>query len=148
MHPIVAAVLSIAGRLMLCAIFLLSAVMEKIPNFQHVVKVMGDEGVPMPNVLLIGAIVFLIGGSLSVITGYHARVGAGMLAVFLILATYFFHDFWNLEDADKKMEQMSEFMKNAGLFGAMVFLIANGPGAGSLDVCLAPAEPAAETPSA
>jgi len=58
---------------------------------------MDSVGVPQPRLLLVGAIVFLIIGSVSVIVGYHARIGATLLLTFLILASYFFHPFWSLE---------------------------------------------------
>ena len=60
---------------------------------------MAAEGVPAPQFMLAGAIVFLIAGSLSVILGYKARIGAALLLVFLVLATYYFHDFWNARAA-------------------------------------------------
>ncbi len=124
--------LSLIGRVLLCAIFLLSAVGNKIPQFESVKGYMASEGVPMPALALVGAIVFLICGSLAVISGYQARFGAGLLAVFLVLATYYFHDFWKLEGQARQME-MIQFLKNLSLMGTMVFLIANGSGPLSLD---------------
>lgn len=126
---------SLAGRLLLTAIFLSSALMNKIPNFNDVVAYMQGEGVPMPRVMLAGAIVFLVVGSASLITGYRARCGAVLLLVFLALATYFFHDFWTVADAAAKQQQQIHFMKNLGLMGAMLFIIANGGGAWSMDQC-------------
>lgn len=126
--------LSLVGRVMLTAVFLTSAIGNKIPNFQQIVQFMVGEGVPAPKVMLAGAIVFLILGSMLVILGWKARWGATMLLVFLVLAAYFFHDFWTMQ-GDALQEQMIQFMKNLALMGAMVFVIANGPGAGSLDGC-------------
>ena len=123
---------SLAGRIMIATIFLMSAVGNKIPNFSGVATYMASEGVPMPQLMLVGGIVFLIVGSLSVIAGYRTQVGAGLLLVFLILATYFFHDFWNFEGPEQQ-QQMIQFMKNLSLMGTMVFLIANGPGLFSVD---------------
>ncbi len=123
--------LSLAGRVLLCAIFLLSAVGNKIPQFEAVKGYMASQGVPMPALALIGAIVFLICGSLAVISGCQARFGAGLLAVFLVLATYYFHNFWTLPEGQQRQQEMISFMKNAGLLGAMLFVIANGPGAWS-----------------
>jgi putative oxidoreductase len=68
--------LSLAGRVMIATIFLLSAVGNKIPNFSSVAGYMASEGVPMPQVALAGAIAFLIAGSLSVILGYKVEIGA------------------------------------------------------------------------
>ncbi len=123
---------SLLGRLMIATIFLMSAVDNKIPNFGGTVQYMTSEGVPMPQVSLAGAIVFLLAGSLSIIFGFKARFGAGLLLVFLILATYFFHDFWTFEGQERQM-QMISFMKNLSLMGTMVFLMANGAGAMSLE---------------
>ena len=126
------AVLSLVGRILIAMIFLMSAVGSKIPNFNGVAASMASEGVPVPQLMLIGGIAFLIAGSLSVIVGYKIRVGAGLLLVFLMLATYFFHDFWNFE-GEAGQQQMIQCMKNLSLMGTMVFLMANGAGAMSFD---------------
>lgn len=125
------AVLSVAGRLFIAVIFLLSALGNKIPQFQNVVEYMRSEGVPAPAVMLVGAIVFLLVGGASVVTGYKIQIGAGLLLAFLILATYYFHDFWNFE-GEQAQQQMIQFMKNLSLMGTMMFLIANGAGAGTI----------------
>ncbi|QDT28888.1 DoxX family protein [Gimesia panareensis] len=130
---LLAGLASLAGRVMIATIFLLSAVGNKIPQFNNVAGYMASEGVPLPKVMLAGAIVFLIAGSLSVILGLKTRIGAGLLLVFLVLATYFFHDFWTLTDAQAQQAQMIQFMKNLALMGTMLFLMANGPGQLSLD---------------
>jgi putative oxidoreductase len=127
-------VLSVLGRVMLCTIFFMAAVGNKIPHFSAVAEVMAKVGIPAPQVMLAGAIVFLIAGSLQVILGYHSRIGAALLLVFLVLATYYFHAFWKLSDPQAQQEQMIQFMKNLGLMGAMVLIIANGTGPMSLDV--------------
>ena len=89
-------------------------------------------GIPAHKYLLCGAIVFLILGGLSVAAGLKARLGACMLLLFLIGATYYFHDFWNAE-ADQQPAEMIQFLKNLALGGTMLFIIANGAGPGSLD---------------
>lgn len=133
---------AVVGRVLLAAIFLMSAVGNKIPNFAGVARIMESVGMPMPQVMLVGAIVFLLVGSLSVILGYGTRVGAGMLLLFLILASYYFHPFWTLQ-GQAHQEQMIQFMKNLSMMGAMTFLIANGAGPMSVDGWLARREEAA-----
>lgn len=127
---------SLLGRLLIVTIFLLSAVGNKIPQFQNVVGYMESEGVPAAPVMLAGAIAFLLAGGASVLVGYKARLGAGLLLAFLALATYWFHDFWTFEGPERQ-SQMIQFMKNLALMGTMLFLIANGAGAWSLDACAA-----------
>lgn len=124
---------SLLARVMIATIFFMSAVGNKIPQFNNVVGYMEANDVPQPQILLIGAIVFLIAGSISLVVGWQARVGASLLLIFLILATYYFHDFWTIEDAQQKQQQMIQFMKNLSLMGTMLFIIANGAGRWSWD---------------
>jgi len=134
MNKIAKAITTIVGRVMLATIFLMSAIGKKIPDFSGTVEYMTANGVPMPNIMLIGAIVFLLAGGISIVLGYKSRIGAGLLIVFLILATYFFHDFWSYPpDSQDFQMQMIQFMKNLGLTGAMLMIVANGSGPGSLD---------------
>jgi putative oxidoreductase len=113
----------------------MAAVGNKIPHFSQVAKYMESAAVPAPEFMLVGAIAFLIAGSLSVILGYRARIGAGLLLTFLVLASYYFHAFWTLE-GQAQQEQMIQFMKNLSIMGAMLFIIANGSGPMSLDCLL------------
>jgi len=124
--------LTVLGRLLLCTIFLLAAVGNKIPRFSDVANVMESVGVPVPHLMLAGAVVFLLVGSLSVIVGYKARIGAVLLLTFLALASYYFHPFWRLE-GQAQQEQMIHFMKNLSMMGAMLFIVANGAGPMSVD---------------
>ena len=119
---------TVTGRVLLCVIFLMAAVGNKIPHFNDVAQLTASKGIPQPKLMLAGAIVFLLAGSLSVITGYRARIGASLLLVFLVLATYYFHNFWAIAEAQAQQEQMIQFMKNLSMMGAMLFIIANGPG--------------------
>ena len=135
-------VLAALGRVLLCLIFLMSAAGNKIPNFAGVVQYMEAAGVPAPSVLLVGAIAFLLVGSVSVMVGYRARVGAVLLLVFLALASYYFHPFWSVEPARVQGETI-QFMKNLSMMGAMLFVIANGAGPMSVDRLLAGRDAAA-----
>ena len=126
-------VFALLGRLMLAAIFLMAAVGQSIPKFSDTAASMEAEGVPAPKIMLGGAILFLIAGSLSIAAGFKARIGATLLLVFLLLATYFFHDFWTQEDPVVKQEYMIQFLKNTSMMGAMLLIIAHGPGLMSID---------------
>ena len=139
-------VVTVAARVLLALIFFMSAVGNKIPKFTDVAGAMENQGVPVPQIMLVGAIVFLLLGSVSIIVGFKARIGATLLLIFLVLATYFFHDFWTWpqdvmwvlnSNSDVKLPvaqiEMISFMKNLALMGAMLFIIANGAGPMSAD---------------
>jgi putative oxidoreductase len=132
MSPQLQGPLSLLGRILLCAIFLASALGDHAPKFNETVDLMTTHGVPVPKIALVGALVFMIAGSLMVIAGWHARYGATMLLVFLILAAAYFHNFWAIDDPGQQQNQMIHFMKNVSMMGAMLFIIANGSGAWSL----------------
>ena len=133
MNPTLQGVLTVVGRVMLSTIFLLSTAGNKIPQFSVVAENMQGEGIPMPKLMLAGAIIFLLAGSISVILGYKARVGALLLLIFLVLASYFYHDFWAFDDVQRKQQEVVAFMKNMAMIGAMLLIIANGAGPMSLD---------------
>ena len=139
MFPAIQGPVTILGRLLLCTIFFLSAVGNKIPHFSDVARIMDSAGVPAPQFLLVGAITFLVVGSVSVIVGYKARIGAALLLIFLVLASYYFHPFWRLE-GQAQQEQMIQFMKNLSMMGAMLLIVANGSGPMSLDSLLKKSE--------
>jgi putative oxidoreductase len=124
--------IAIAGRLLLAAIFLISPLVNLIPNFGSTVESMRVAGVLAPSVLLAVATAMLIVGSLSLITGYKARWGAVLLILFLLPATYYFHAPWKAVSAAEAGQQVIHFLKNIGLMGAMLLVIAVGPGPGSI----------------
>jgi putative oxidoreductase len=130
-----AAILSFLGRLMLCSLFFLMAVRNYIPDFKGTLDQWENEfHVPHARYLLIAAILVMTTGSVSIILGYRARFGAFLLFVFLGAATYLAHRFWEFPpESVKYRDEMIIFLKNVAIAGAMVFIIANGPGRGSLD---------------
>jgi putative oxidoreductase len=130
-HPAAGPATAIA-RFLLTFIFL-SSVANKVMNFGPTTEYMATNGMPLPPLMLVIAIVLLVAGGLSVLLGYQARIGAALLILFLITATWFFHAFWTFGDPGEAQSQMIQFMKNMGLMGAMLFIIANGSGPWSLD---------------
>ena len=103
----------------------------------NVVAHMEKEGVPLPRIALVITIALLIIGSIFVIIGYKARLGALMLLVFLIAATFYFHDFWNMDAASAYVQQIM-FMNNLSIMGAMLLILAMGSGPWSLSDCCTP----------
>src|SRR5262245_19251908 len=95
MPPALRGPVSFLGRLLLCSIFFMAAAGNKIPDFNKVADEMMVQIIPYPEAALVGAIVFLIIGSVSVMVGFKARFGALLLFLFLVPATVYFHDFWN-----------------------------------------------------
>lgn len=123
------ALFAFVGRTMMVAYFALDAVKIKMQNFQAVSEHMGAKGVPLPTLMLCGAIIFMLIGSVTVAIGWYARIGALLLFIFVAAEVYVMHPFW-LPGFDK-LENTIQALKSLCMCGAMVFIMANGPGPGS-----------------
>ena len=117
------------GRILLVLIFLNSGI-GKVGNFEGTAQYMAKFGMSNTTLFLLGAIVFELLGSITVILGYFTRFGALLLLIFLIPTTLIFHT--NFVDPMQKIN----FMKNVSMFGGCFILLAAGAGRFSLDYLL------------
>lgn len=84
------------------------------------------KGLPVPRLSVLGSGGLLVFGGVSLIAGIVPSIGAGALALFLIVSAITMHDFWNVDGEDAQSE-MTAFLKNAfGAGGALVFLALAG----------------------
>jgi putative oxidoreductase len=90
-------------------------------------------GVPMPSVLVPLSGIIAIVGALSIIIGYKAKWGAGLILLFLIPVTLFMHRFWDVPDTAAAHMQMVNFMKNLSMMGGALLIMFWGPGPVSID---------------
>jgi len=116
----------LVGRILLVLIFLNSGI-DKVGHFEGTAQYMAKAGMPYTSFFLLGAIVFELVGSMTVILGFLTRWGTLLLILFLIPTTLIFHG--NVADR----MQMIHFMKNVGMLGGCFFLLGAGPGRFSLD---------------
>ncbi|WP_247009222.1 DoxX family protein [Halorientalis litorea] len=80
------------------------------------------KGVPAAGLMVPFTGGMLLVGGLSIVTGVYPVVGAGALAVFLLVTTPVMHDFW-AAPAEEQQSEMTAFLKNVGLLaGSLVFL--------------------------
>jgi len=91
------------------------------------------HGVPLAHVMVpLAGVIALVGG-LSVMLGYHAKLGALLLVIFLVPVTLFMHKFWGIADPQMAMMQRIQFMKNLSLIGGALMIMYFGSGPHSLD---------------
>ena len=112
------------GRLLISALFLISAY-NKIFSIDGTTSWM--EGFGVPGFLLYPTIALEIILPLFVIIGYRARISAGILALFCISTAFLFHF-----DFVDQMQTIA-FLKNLGLAGGFLFIVANGTRDWSVD---------------
>ncbi|WMT87796.1 DoxX family protein [Pelagibacterium sp. 26DY04] len=113
-----------AGRILLAVIFILAG-FNKIPAIEGNVGYMEAYGVP--GILIWPTIIVEIVGGLMLAFGFKARWAAAALAAFTLLSALIFHT--DFADAN----QMTAFMKNLAITGGMLYVIAFGAGALSVD---------------
>ena len=123
--------LALASRLLLAALFLPAGI-DKLTGFAGTVGYITSVGLPMPTVAAALAAAVEVLGSLALLFGVGTRFAALALAFFTLVASFFFHAYWNLP-ADKQMMQQLMFFKNVGVTGGLLALAAFGAGAWSLD---------------
>lgn len=119
-------IVSLLGRLLLAQIFLVAGV-EKILDPAGTQAYMASKGMPMTGLFLLAAIVFELGGGLSLLSGFQARWGALALVVFLIPTTLIFHTSFS------EPVQQVMLMKNVAIMGGLLMVTAFGPGRFSID---------------
>jgi len=85
--------------------------------------------------LLPAAIAVELLGGLSLLLGFFSRYGALLLILFLLPATFIFHDFWNIPESEAMAlrMQMIMFMKNMAIMGGLSYIVSFGSGALSID---------------
>lgn len=122
---------ALASRFLLAALFLPAGI-SKITGFAGTVGYITSVGLPMPTVAAALAAAVEVLGSLALIFGFGTRFAALALAVFTLVASFFFHVYWSLP-ADKQMMQQLMFFKNVAVSGGLLALVAFGAGGWSLD---------------
>ena len=122
---------SLLARLLMAALFL-PAGLSKIGGYEDTVGYIASVGLPLASVGAVVAILVEVLAPLALLVGWRTRWSALVLAVFTLAATVFFHNFWAMPTEQQFMQQLM-FMKNLGVVGGLLALVAFGAGAWSLD---------------
>jgi putative oxidoreductase len=117
---------ALLGRLLLSVIFILSGV-QKPMDFSGTVAFMGVEGLSVPALAAIVAVIVECIGGILLIVGYQTRPTGMVMAVWCVATALVAHrDFGN-------PDQMIHFLKNVGMAGGFLQLVAFGAGAWGID---------------
>jgi putative oxidoreductase len=128
--PAISGPVTLLGRLFFALIFLMAG-----PNhFAHqTIAFAASQGVLLASIAVPLSGVIALAGGLSILLGYRARIGAWLIALFLIAVTPMLHNFWTVADPMMRQIQMAMFMKNVSMLGAALFITQVGSGPWSLD---------------
>lgn len=126
MSPALSSVVQLIGRALLAAIFILGG-WGKISNPAGTIAYIAHGGLPLPQIAYGVSVLIEFGGGLAILFGLATRPVALVMAVFCIVTAAVFH----YPFTDQGM--MINFMKNLGMAGGFLQLVALGAGSLSLD---------------
>lgn len=124
-------VFSLAARLMIVVLFLPAGI-SKLTTFEATAGYIASVGLPLASAGAALAIAVEILGSLALLAGFRARLAAGILAVFTLAASFFFHAYWAVPQDQAFVTQLL-FFKNIAIVGGLLAIVAYGSGGWSLE---------------
>ena len=123
----------VLARLLLALMFVMAG-FSKFGDLGGTAGYIASKGLPLSQVLaFMTAALELIGG-IALVIGFQARWAALTLALalFTLLVTVLFHNFWAMP-ADQQFVQQLMFMKNLSIVGGLLMVFSLGAGPLSLD---------------
>lgn len=115
------------GRICLSIIFIFEAI-DSILFYDKTVETMQGYGITFwPKLWLSIAIFGLILGSVLIMIGYFARVGATLCLLYWLPFTLIVYSFWN-DPPDIEQLMFLRFMTNMAVAGGLLLLLAHGSG--------------------
>src|SRR6266436_7914992 len=109
------------GRTALALIFLFNALgIVDQTRPAHELAAHGAPAALVPTLIMAGRALQLVAG-IALVIGWHERIAALLLALFLIPATLTAHDFW-ASPGPELQGQLANFLKNVAMFGGLIFV--------------------------
>jgi putative oxidoreductase len=109
----VSAPVVLIGRLLFAVIFLMSGPMH---FSSQTIAYAASQGVPLASILVPFSGLLATVGGLSILLGYRAKIGAWLVAAFLVGVTPM-HNFWAVADPMMHQMQFVMFLKNITMLG-------------------------------
>ncbi len=115
------AALAAAGQVILSLYFLYNGASHFL-RFQALRGYASAKGVPAPGAAVAVSGLMLLAGGLSLLLEYQVTAGALLLALFLLPTAFLVHNFWKVEDAAARANELAHFLKNIALAAAVLQL--------------------------
>jgi putative oxidoreductase len=126
--------LPLLGRFLLALIFVQAGI-NKLGNAAPVMANMTSHGIPLPNILVWGAVALELGGGLMLMAGLLTRWVALAFFFYVLMLAFVFHPYWAVPEAAARA-QRAEFFGHLAIMGGMLYVVAFGAGAWSLDAIM------------
>jgi putative oxidoreductase len=120
----------VAGRVLFSLLFITAG----LGHFsRQTIAYAASQGVPLASIAVPISGVLAVTGGLSILLGYRARLGAWLIALFLVPVTLMMHKFWTVGDPMMAQMQQIMFLKNMTMLGGALLISQFGAGPVSLD---------------
>ena len=123
--------LNLAARVLFAVLFLPAGI-SKLTGFAGTVGYIASVGLPLPGLGAVLALAVEILGSAALVAGFGTRIAALALALFTLVASFFFHAYW-AAPAEQAFVVQLLFVKNIAVVGGLLALAASGAGDWSVD---------------
>jgi putative oxidoreductase len=122
---------ALIGRALIAYLFVPSG-FGKLLGFAGTVGYIASKGVPLPEVCAAIAVLVELGFGLALLLGWQTRWVALGMALFTLVITPIFHNYWAVPEAQIMMQKLN-FTKNLAIAGGLLAIAAFGAGRISLD---------------
>jgi putative oxidoreductase len=119
------------ARLLIALMFILAGI-SKFGGLEGTAGYIASRGLPLSAVLAFLTATLEVVAGLAILVGFQTRLAALALAIFTLVATVLFHNYWAMP-VEQQMTQQLMFMKNLSITGGLLLLVTFGAGAYSLD---------------
>ena len=89
-------------------------------------QISSATGMTIPQLLAIATAVIEVAAALMIAANIGTRLGAFLLIAFTLLATFYFHDFWNMA-GPPRAENFNHAIKNLSIIGGLLVMFVLGP---------------------
>ncbi len=114
--------LILLGRVLFGGYFLYSG-FGHFKNAKSMVGYAKMKGIPSPDISVMVTGLLLILGGAGIILNINIQLSIILVLVFLVPTTFIMHAFWKGGDANARMSEHINFMKNLALIGALLMML-------------------------
>ena len=121
----------LGARICLVAMFPFSAI-DKVWHWRASLAQTESSKLPGGKIMLVAAIMVEALTPVMIVSGWHDRLGAFLLAGFCVVTAFLYHPFWKGPDFfspasdSKAREHFWQFLKNFGLVGGLLLVVFAG----------------------
>lgn len=116
-------ILEISGQLLIAVLFLGTGIVNATTKVKQHVDRMAAMKIPFPALTLCFGFAMQFAGGLMIAFDYKTDIGAVILIVFTVAATFMFHRWWLIEDPLRKHLASSFVFSNCAVVGGLLLLI-------------------------